>query len=165
MRMTSTKIVPQIQRHQMDPLAVRRAIQHCSLVGTEMSTSKASRIQSNRPRAPEEAQRAKSPVGSPMGTRAHKESLRENVQAQTPSQGNLAELVLHSPMSSWLHWRTSSSLQGTYLCVSVLTWHFRSPSLKHRSRSGSRTAGQSGRNRTLVLTLLLPLVQLAMGEE
>lgn len=144
MRMTTTDLGPQTQRLQTGPTAVRRAALLCPVMETEIWASTASRTPAETPRALEEALQARSPMSRPMGVRA---SPRGSALARTPSRGSPEGPGLPSPMSSWWRWKTSSSPRATYRCVSGSTWPCRSPSLRPRSRSGSRTAGPSGRSR------------------
>ena len=94
-----------------------------------------------------------------MGARANRVNLRGSALARTPSRESPAEPGLPLPTSSWWHWKTSSSQRATCQCVSGSIWLCRSLSLRPRSRSGSKTAGPSGRNRILELTPLPRLVQ------
>lgn len=159
MRMTTTDLGLQTQRLQMGPTAVRRAAQLCPVMETEIWASTATKTPAETTQAPEEALQARSPTSRPTGARAHRASPRGSALAQTPSQGSPVEPGLPSPTSSWWRLRTSSSPRATCQCVSGSTWPCRFPSLRPRSRSGSRTAGPSGRNRTPEQTHLPPLAQ------
>ena len=164
--MTTTDPGHQTQRLPMAPTAVKRAAQPCPVVERENRASTATKTPPETPRAQEEGLQARSAMARPMGARGA--SPRGSAQAQTPSQGSPVEPGLPSRTSSWWRWRTSSSPPATCQCVSGLTWPCRSPSLRPRSRSGSRTAGPSGRNKTLVPTRPLPPAQEAqegLGEE
>lgn len=159
MKMTTTDLGPQTQRLQMGPTAVRRAAQLFPVMETEIWASTVTRTLGETPWALEEALQARSPTARPMGVKAHRASPKESARVQTPSQGSLEGPGLPSPTSSWWRWKTSSSPHVTYQCVSGSTWRCLSPSLRPRSRSGSRTAGPSGRSKTLVQTPLPPLAR------
>lgn len=156
MRMTTTDLGPQTQRLQTGPTAVRRVAQLCPVMETEIWAITATKTPAETPQAPEEA---RSPTSRPTGARARRVSPRGSALAQTPSRGSPAEPGLPSPTSSWWRLRTSSSPRATCQCVSGSTWPCHFPSLRPRSRSGSRTAGPSGRNRTLEQTRPPPQAQ------
>lgn len=154
MRTTTTDLGPQTQRLQMAPTAVRRAAQLCPVMETEIWDSTASRTPPETPRAQVELPQARSPMGRPTGARGP--NPRGSALAQTPSQESPVEPGLPSPTSNWWLWRTSLSPRATCQCASGSTWPCHCPSLRPRSRSGSRTAGPSGRNRTPAPTPLPP---------
>lgn len=163
--MTTTDLGPQTQRLQMVPTAVRRAAQLCPLMVTGIRDNTATRTLAETRRALEEAPQAKSPMCRTTVVRAHRESPRGSALAQIPSQESPEEPGLPSPMSSWWRLKTSLSPRATFQCVSASTWPFHCPSLRPRSRSGSRTAGPSGRSRILELTHLPPLALVEQDQQ
>jgi len=163
MRMTTTDLLLQTQRLQMEPTAARRAALLFPVMETETLAITATQTPTETPRAPVEALQVRLAVVRPMVGRGP--SPRGNALAQTPSRGSPVEPGLPSPTSNWWHLKTSSSPHATCQCVSGSTWPCHSPSLRPRLRSGSRTVGPSGRSRTLELTPLLRLVQEAQEDQ